>query len=321
VFDILDITGEENSMDYKIAEQVFQEAVNDLHTIRDFIRWTACSFDKAKLSFGHGTDNAWDEAVTMILDSLDMPNTTDSGLFSCRLTTTEKQKVVVNIALRINERKPLSYITNKAWFGGNEFYVDERVLVPRSPIAELIENKFAPWLLHEPESILDLCTGGGCIAITTALAYPDAQVDGSDLSSDALAVALINKEKFGLDDRCNFIQSDLFENLQGKKYDLIISNPPYVDAVDMAMLPEEYHFEPEMGLASGKDGLDITRRILAEAAEHLTNTGVLIVEVGNSAAALEEAFPDLAFTWIDFERGGHGVFMLEKMQLPSVEDQ
>jgi ribosomal protein L3 glutamine methyltransferase len=314
---MLDITGEENSMDYKIAEQVFQEAVNDLHTIRDFIRWTACSFEKADLSFGHGTDNAWDEAVSMILDSLDMPNTTDSGLFSCRLTTTEKQKIVDNIDSRINQRKPLSYITNKAWFGDNEFYVDERVLIPRSPIAELIENKFSPWLLDTPESILDLCTGGGCIAITTALTYPDAQVDGSELSEDALAVASINKEKFGLDDRCNFIQSDLFENLKGKKYDLIISNPPYVDAVDMTMLPAEYHFEPEMGLASGKDGLDITRKILAQASEYLTNKGVLIVEVGNSAPALEDAFPDLAFTWIDFERGGHGVFMLEKKQLPS----
>jgi len=304
-------------MDYKIAEHVFQEAVDDLHTIRDFIRWTASSFEKANLIFGHGTDNAWDEAVTLVLDSLEMPNSTDSSLFSCRLTTTEKQKVVTNIAQRVNQRKPLAYITNRAWFGGNEFYVDERVLVPRSPFAELIENKFSPWLLHAPKSILDLCTGGGCIAITAALAYPDAQVDGSDLSADALVVAELNKEKFALDEHCNFIQSDLFENLQGKKYDLIISNPPYVDAADMAILPEEYHFEPEMGLASGEDGLDITRRILAQAAEHLTDTGVLIVEVGNSAPALEAAFPDLAFTWIDFERGGQGVFMLDKMQLPS----
>ncbi|PCJ48177.1 MAG: 50S ribosomal protein L3 N(5)-glutamine methyltransferase [Gammaproteobacteria bacterium] len=304
-------------MDYKIAEQVFQEAVNDLHTLRDFIRWTACSFEKANLSFGHGTDNAWDEAVTLILDSLKMPNTTDSSLFDCRLTGTEKQQIVDNIEQRVNQRKPLAYITSRAWFAGHEFYVDERVLVPRSPIAELIENKFAPWLLHTPETILDLCTGGGCIAIACAMAYPDAQVDGSDLSEDALAVAQLNKEKFGLDNRCGFIQSNLFDNLHGKKYDLIISNPPYVDAVDMAMLPDEYHFEPEIGLASGQDGLDITRKILQQAAEHLTDTGILIVEVGNSAPALEEAFPDFPFTWIDFERGGDGVFMLEKMQLLS----
>jgi len=243
-----------------------------------------------------------------------MPDDTDTGLFNCRLITSEKQSIADNIAVRINERKPLAYITHRARFAGQEYYVDERVLVPRSPFAELIENQFAPWLTQSPTSILDLCTGSGCIALACAMTFPDAHVDGSDLSEDALSVAHLNREHFGLEERCELIQSDLFENLQARKYDLIISNPPYVDAVDMAMLPE-YHFEPELGLASGEDGLDITRRILATAAEHLTDEGILIVEVGNSAPALEEAFPDLAFTWLEFERGGDGVFLLERDQL------
>lgn len=303
-------------MDYKIAEEDLQEAVSDLKTISDFIRWTACCFERANLTFGHGTDNAWDEAVTLILDTLLMPKDTDPGIFDCRLTTKEKALITENIAQRINDRKPLSYITGSARFAGHEFYVDERVLIPRSPIAELIEQKFQPWLLHPPGRILDLCTGSGCIALAIAAGFPEALVDGSDLSEDALAVALINRERLGLEEHCEFIQSDLFDNLKGRKYDLIISNPPYVDALDMEMLPDEYHFEPELGLASGTDGLDITRKILRHAKEHLNDNGVLIVEVGNSAPALEKAFPELPFTWLEFSRGGHGVFLLEKYQLP-----
>ena len=302
-------------MDYKIADQILQEAVSDLVTISDFIRWTASRFEMAKLSFGHGTDNAWDEALALVLDTLKMPKDTDSGLFTCRLTTTEKQLITMNIAQRINERKPLSYITHIARFAGQEYYVDERVLVPRSPIAELIENHFEPWMLHPPYRILDLCTGSGCIALACAMEFPEAQVEASELSTDALEVAKINRERLGLEERCEFIQSDVFENLHGRKYDLIISNPPYVDAMDMKILPEEYHFEPELGLASGTDGLDITRKILAEAADYLTSSGILIVEVGNSAPALEQAFPELPFTWLDFEYGGDGVFMLEREHL------
>lgn len=303
-------------MDYRIAEEILQEAATDLKTISDFIRWIACRFEESDLSFGHGTDNGWDEAMTLVLDTLSMPKDTDSSLFNCRLIATEKKQLINNIALRINDKKPLSYITNSAIFAGQEFYVDERVLVPRSPIAELILNKFEPWLLYPPKKILDLCTGSGCIALATAMAFPESTVDATDISDDALAVAEINRTGLGLDEQCHLIQSDLFENLQGKKYDLIISNPPYVDAVDMAMLPKEYRFEPELGLASGKDGLDLTRKILAQAKGFLNNNGVLIVEVGNSAAALEEAFPDLPFTWLSFERGGEGVFMLERSQLP-----
>ena len=199
-------------MDYKIAEQDFQESIEDLKTISDFIRWTACCFEKADISFGHGTSNAWDEAVRLILSTIQMPDHTDSGVFGCRLTGSEKQHIASNISARINDRKPLSYITNSAWFAGHDFYVDERVLVPRSPIAELIENQFEPWLLHSPESILDLCTGSGCIALSCAMAFPEAKVDGSDISEDALAVAAINKDKFDLGSRCQFIQSDLFDN-------------------------------------------------------------------------------------------------------------
>jgi len=302
-------------MDYKIAEQVLQEAVSDLYTVSDFVRWTASNFEAANLCFGHGTDNAWDEAVALILGTLQMPKGADSGLFSCRLIRSEKQTIVDNVALRINDRKPLAYIINSAWFAGHEYYVDEKVLVPRSPIAELIENNFEPWLLRSPANILDLCTGSGCIALACAMAFPDAHVDGSDLSEDALSVARINRKNLNLEEHCDLIESDLFENLGSKKYDLIVSNPPYVDAADMAALPDEYHSEPILGLASGNDGLDITRQILAQAAEYLTDGGILIVEVGNSAPALEEAFPNLPFTWLEFERGGDGVFLLEKEQL------
>jgi len=305
-------------MDYKLEEHVLQEAVSDLKTISDFIRWTACCFEKADMSFGHGTDNAWDEAMTLILDTLQLPKETDPSLFNCRLIKNERKALVANIAQRVNNKKPLSYITNRAIFAGQEFFVDERVLIPRSPIAELIEGQFQPWLLYPPQKILDLCTGSGCIGFTCAMAFPESHVDVSDISEDALAVAEINQEMLQLEEQCELIQSDLFENLQGREYDLIISNPPYVDAVDMAMLPAEYHFEPEIGLASGTDGLDLTRKILAEASNYLSRNGILIVEVGNSAAALEQAFPDIAFTWLEFERGGHGVFMLDKSQLESL---
>ncbi len=303
-------------MDYKIEEDLLQEAITDLITISDYIRWMACCFEESDLSFGHGTDNAWDEAMTLLLDSLNMPDNTDPSLFNCRLLTSEKKTLINNIIQRINDKKPLSYITNRARFAGQEYYVDERVLIPRSPIAEIIQNNYEPWLLYKKKKILDLCTGSGCIALASALAFPECEIDASDISNDALAVAEINREKFGLEEQCQLIQSDLFENLKGSKYDLIISNPPYVDAVDMAMLPKEYQFEPELGLASGKDGLDITRRILAEAKNFLNTNGVLIVEVGNSAPALEAAFPELPFTWILFERGGEGVFMLERSELP-----
>lgn len=288
---------------------------DELITLRDFIRWGASEFTAAKLYFGHGTDNAWDEAEQLVLHAVHLvPPLADEWL-SARLTRVERERVLVNLHRRVAERIPAAYITGTAWFAGLPFVVDERVLVPRSPIAELIQQRFAPWLPHEPAQILDLCTGSGCIGIACAYAFPDAQVQLSDISFDALAVAEENIQQHNVEDRVFAMQSDLFSNLIGQQFDLIVSNPPYVDADDLASMPPEYHAEPEIGLGSGRDGLDFTRRLLREASDYLTDQGVLIVEVGNSWVALEEAYPHVSFTWIEFERGGHGVFMLTKADL------
>ena len=299
----------------------FTQAIEELVSIRDFFRWAASEFRAAKLFYGHGTDNPWDEAEQLVLHALHLnPPLADEWL-DARLTRAEKVRVVANIQRRIEERIPAAYITGQAWFAGMPFVVDERVLVPRSPIAELIEKQFAPWLSAEPQQILDLCTGSGCIGIACAYAFPHAEVQLSDISFDALAVAEENIHHHDLGDRVYALQSDLFENLLGQRFDLIVSNPPYVDADDMASLPQEYHAEPELGLASGVDGLDFTRRLLAEAADHLTENGLLVVEVGNSWPALEEAYPGLPFNWVEFERGGHGVFVLHAADLRSARKQ
>lgn len=299
----------------------FAQAIEELVSIRDFFRWAASGFLAAKLFYGHGTDNPWDEAEQLVLHGLHLnPPLADEWL-DARLTRAEKERVVANIQRRIEERIPAAYITGQAWFAGMPFVVDERVLVPRSPIAELIEKQFAPWLSAEPQQILDLCTGSGCIGIACAYAFPDAEVQLSDISFEALAVAEENIHQHDLGDRVYALQSDLFENLLGQRFDLIVSNPPYVDADDMASLPQEYHAEPELGLASGVDGLDFTRRLLAEAVDHLTENGLLVVEVGNSWPALEEAYPELPFTWVEFERGGHGVFVLNAADLRSARKQ
>lgn len=299
----------------------FARAIDELVSIRDFFRWAASEFLAAKLFYGHGTDNPWDEAEQLVLHALHLnPPLADEWL-DARLTRAEKVRVVANIQRRVEERIPAAYITGQAWFAGIPFVVDERVLVPRSPIAELIEKQFAPWLSAEPQQILDLCTGSGCIGIACAYAFPDADVQLSDISFDALAVAEENIQQHDLNDRVFALQSDLFENLLGQRFDVIVSNPPYVDADDMASLPQEYHAEPELGLASGVDGLDFTRRLLAEAADHLTENGLLVVEVGNSWPALEAAYPGLPFIWVEFERGGHGVFALHAADLRSARKQ
>lgn len=290
-------------------------ARDELLTIRDFLRWGASEFIAAKLFYGHGTDNPWDEAEQLVLHAINLSPPLGEEWLDARLTLNERKKVVTNLARRIQERVPAAYITGKAWFAGLPFVVDERVLVPRSPIGELIQKRFEPWLADEPLQILDLCTGSGCIGIACAYAFPDAYVQLSDISFDALAVAEENIEQHGLGERVFAMQSDLFENLQGQVFDLIVSNPPYVDAEDMASLPEEYHAEPELGLASGDDGLDFTRRLLIEATDYLSEQGVLLVEVGNSWPALEAAYPALPFTWVEFERGGHGVFVLTAADL------
>ncbi len=290
--------------------------LDQLRTIRDFIRLGVSLFNREELHFGHGTDNALDEAVWLVLHALHLPPDFPADYFDTRLTDPEKREVMALLRRRVEERLPVPYLINSAWFAGLEFYVDERVLIPRSPVAELVEQGFSPWI--EPGRvgrILDLCTGGGCIAIACAVAFPQAAVDASELSAEALEVAAINVERHHLREQLELIHSDLFERLQGRRYDIIVSNPPYVDAGEMAALPPEFRHEPRMALAAGGDGLDIVRRILAGAAEHLNPGGILVVEVGNSEQALVEAFPELPFVWLEFERGGEGVFLLTREQL------
>ncbi len=292
-----------------------QNIFESLQTIRDYIRWGASQFIAAQLYFGHGTTNAWDESEFLVLDALHLIPPLDDIWLDSRLTQEEKIQIVDHLQRRINERIPAAYIAGRMWFAGLMFYVDERVLVPRSPIAELIDKKFSPWLKKSPDRILDLCTGSGCIGIACAMVFPDAEVQLSDISFEALEVADQNIQYHNLFDRVFPIQSDCFENLQGQKFDLIVSNPPYVDEEDLADMPDEYHAEPSIGLASGADGLDFTRRLLREAADYLTDDGILVVEVGNSWVALAEAYPHLDLHWVNFERGGDGVFVISAKEL------
>ncbi len=292
------------------------DIIHELITPRDYLRWAVSCFNEAGLTYGHGTDNAWDDAVALILHTLHLPHHVDQSILDARLLIPERKKLYELIQLRVQKRIPVAYLTHEAWFAGLSFYVDERVLIPRSPIAELIENQFQPWINpYDVTTILDLCTGSGCIAIACAKTFPDAKVDASDISDHALAVAKINTLRHHVEDQVHLYQADLFEGLPAKKYDLIISNPPYVNEEEMAELPEEYHHEPALGLAAGKEGLDIALKILAKARDYLSPQGILIVEVGNSEIALAEKMQDLPFTWLEFERGGGGVFLLTANQL------
>jgi|TARA_B110000090_G_scaffold185866_1_gene214227 ribosomal protein L3 glutamine methyltransferase len=291
--------------------------IQQLHTIGDYVRYASSQFNQADLFFGHGSDNAWDEALTLIMFAIHLPISSSQQVLSYQLVEEEKQTIVALIEQRINEGLPAAYITNQAYFANLLFYVDERVLVPRSPIAELINNRFATYFDEKkpPARILDLCTGSGCIAIACAVEFPYSEVDAVDLSIDALNVAQINIENHGLSEQVIPIQSDVFSGVVGLTYDLIVTNPPYVDQEDVDSLPVEYTHEPDMGLGSGEDGLDIVRQILAKSALHLNDNGILICEVGNSQIHVEALYPQVPFSWINFEHGGHGVFMLTKAQL------
>lgn len=288
-----------------------QTVIQELVTIGDYIRWGVSKFMAAELFYGHGTDNAWDEAVALVFHALHLPHDITPQIFSARLTGVERAQVVELIEKRVQQRLPLAYLTNEAWFSGLRFYVDERVIIPRSPMVELIENGFAPWGTQIPiNKILDLCTGSGCIAIACARAFPDAEIEAVDISGDALEVAAINVARYHLQGQIRLIQSNLFTKLDGNKYDIIISNPPYVDTVDMQGLPIEYQHEPVLALAAGDDGLNIVKQILRQAINHLTPQGLLFIEVGNSEEALIEQYPEVPFTWLEFERGGDGVLLI-----------
>jgi ribosomal protein L3 glutamine methyltransferase len=292
-----------------------QQAIDELKTVNDFLRWGVSRFNGSDIYYGHGTDNPWDECLSLISFALNMPPQLNADVLSSNLTLSERETIVESIALRITTKKPAAYLTNVAYFVDLPFYVNESVLVPRSPIGELIRNKFEGLIKQEPTRIMDLCTGSACIAIACAYAFPDAEVDALDISPEALSIADENIHRLDVADQVVPIMSDVFSGVSGLQYDLIVSNPPYVDAEDIDDMPEEFHHEPAIGLASGNDGLDITRVILAQAADHLTDDGVLIVEVGNSMIHLQAEYPQVPFNWIEFEHGGLGVFSLTKAQL------
>jgi ribosomal protein L3 glutamine methyltransferase len=281
-------------------------------TLGEFLKKTEKAFKKAKLYFGHGTNNAWDEACSLAMAVLDLPPDVDASAASRKLTENEIAELENLAKRRIEERRPIPYLSHQAWFSGLKFYVDERVIIPRSPLGELIQQKMKPWWpKNKPvQRILDLCCGSACIAIACAYAFPKAKIDALDISSEALAVAERNIREHHCEDRVHLIQSDLFAACPPLQYDIIISNPPYVSLEEMKHLPPEYQWEPRLALEANQDGLSVVHRIIQEAPQFLDKQGLLIVEVGNSEEALKTAYPNMPFTWIEFERGGHGVFLL-----------
>lgn len=293
-----------------------QEAVKEFSTVRDFVRWGYSLFNEHELCFGHGTDNSWDEIMHLVYATLHFSLDADQDLLDAKLLPAEKTLIAERIQLRIEKRIPVSYLTNEAWFCGLSFYVDERVIIPRSPIAELIEAEFTPWVdANKVTKILDLCTGSGCIAIACSANFPHAQVDAVDISEDALAVAKKNVSQYGLEAEVNLIQSDLFKNVPHKQYDIIVSNPPYVPESVYDSLPDEYSHEPSLALKAGQDGLTAVDEILKKAGNYLSPNGVLIVEVGELQSLVEEAYPHIPFTWLQFEHGEDGVFLLTAQEL------
>lgn len=292
------------------------DVIATLTTIKDYIRWGASQFVENKVFLGHGIATPLHESAAIVLHSLHQPYQLDDCYLDAALTIDERKRVYDLLNKRITERLPVAYIIREATFAGLSFYVDERVLVPRSPIAELIEQHFEPWIEEDQVlNILDLCTGSGCIAIACAYAFPDAQVDAVELSDEALDVAKINLQKHELSDQLRLFKSDLFDDLPDAKYDVIVSNPPYVAIQEWKELPAEYHKEPELGFTGGESGLDLVLRILVDVSKFLAENGILIVEVGSSAETLQQLFPQIPFYWLEFERGGDGVFLLTAKQV------
>ncbi|WP_168395242.1 50S ribosomal protein L3 N(5)-glutamine methyltransferase [Acinetobacter indicus] len=323
-----------------ISSEHLQEAAETLVTIRDFIRFGVTALRQYDAHLGQGTEDYFAESSALVLQTLSLDWNADAEILDAKLLPSEKQEFLSLLERRINERTPTSYLLNLAYFYGKPFYVDERVLIPRSPIAELIENRFAPYCLDEngqmgeannnlpanpnpqmPRRILDMCTGSGCIAIALAYAFPDAEVDATDISKDALEVAAINTEHHNMQYQVALLESDLFSKIPAEnQYDLIVSNPPYVDAEDMADLPDEFRHEPELALAAGQDGLDLVRKMLAQAADYLTEDGLIVIEVGNSEWAMKQNFNTVDFHWLQFQKGGSGIFALTAAQCRQYRD-
>jgi ribosomal protein L3 glutamine methyltransferase len=293
------------------------EAAHQLHTIRDWLRYAVSRFEEAGIFFGHGTQNSYDEAVWLVLSALHLPHDTLENFLDAIITEVERRKLAQLIERRVTERVPTAYLLREAWLGDFKFYVDERVIVPRSFIAELLRDQLAPWVENPEEitAVADICTGSGCLAILAAHAFPNADVDAVDISDGALAVARKNVADYGLDQHVRLLQSDMLSALAGRQYDVILSNPPYVDAPAMDALPQEYRNEPDLALASGEDGLDHTHTLIAHAAEHLHPGGLLIVEIGHNREVLEAAYPHLPFTWLEVSDGDQYVFLLTREQL------
>ncbi len=297
------------------------ELLHLLTTPRDLIRWGCSQFEEAGLCYGHGTDNALDEAASLVLQCLHLPLDLPGVYLDAVLSVDERARVLRWITRRRDERIPLPYITGRAWFAGLELVADSRALVPRSPIAELIANGFEPWLAQPPARVLDLCTGGGSIAIACAHVFPDAQVDASDLSVDALALARENVVKHFLEQRVELLQGDMLQACCGRHYDLIVCNPPYVSTTEYAALPSEFAHEPRAALEAPQDGLQLVLQLLDQAPDYLEPEGLLVCEVGATAPALLAARPDLGLSWPDFEHGGDGVFVITREQLLATADQ
>ena len=323
-----------------ISPEHLQEAAENLTTIRDFIRFGVTALRQYDAHLGQGTEDYFAESSALVLQTLSLEWKADAEIFDAKLLPSEKAEFLALLERRINEKVPTSYLLNLAYFCDKPYYVDERVLIPRSPIAELINQRFAPYCLDEndqvrealnnlpenpqpkkPQRILDMCTGSGCIAIALAYAYPDADVDATDISKEALEVASINAEHHDKQYQVALLESDLFDKIPAEnQYDLIVSNPPYVDAEDMADLPEEFHHEPELALAAGQDGLDLVRKMLAQAADYLTEDGLIVIEVGNSEWAMKQNFNTIDFHWLKFQNGGSGIFALTAAQCRQYRD-